>query len=72
MNNFGTLKEAYNIRSRFLHGSPIDNANIKKGLETYSTFLDDLIREILTKIITSDYQKFQEKNNLARIPKSTY
>lgn len=50
------IKDAYEVRSRFLHGDYIDGDMDK--LKTISIRIDELIREIFLKVIYSEWEYF--------------
>lgn len=63
---------AYNIRSRYIHGNKISVDDLKekgnfrkdKLLKT-STEIDNVLRIVLTKIITEDHEVFNDDNKLS-------
>lgn len=62
---FKTISEAYNIRSKFLHGQVFDSkANItEENLTKISTKIDGLLRRVLKKIITTDLDNFKAQKH---------
>jgi len=59
---FDKITEAYNIRSRYLHGDRLNKGNKKKlkmeDLIPISVEIDSIIRSVLTKIIKEDVDNF--------------
>ncbi|OEC02086.1 hypothetical protein GY31_12125 [Lysinibacillus sphaericus] len=60
MNLFGSVKKAYDFRSKFVHGSHINYNDISKVSEI-STGLDEIVRKVLKKII-NDYLNLNYSN----------
>ncbi|MGV3560780.1 hypothetical protein [Larkinella arboricola] len=58
--NFQLIKAMYNIRSAFFHGSPIPGTNLT---EEKSVQLDNLLRQILRKILKEDSEIFTLKDD---------
>ncbi len=59
---FKDLKDAYNIRSRYLHGDEIKKDQTKREYQIdLATKIDNITRSVLTKIITDDSTKFLQK-----------
>jgi hypothetical protein len=55
----GTISEAYDIRSRFLHGETLDSDETKlEYLKQLSNRIDKVVRAALTKVIMEDSQSF--------------
>lgn len=60
---FKTVKDAYEIRSRFLHGQKLNPKKSKPDyLNPLSIKVDELIRKTLTKIIMEDSNIFLQSN----------
>jgi len=55
---FKDIGDAYNIRSRYLHGQAFDKKAKKTDLIELSKKMDSLLRLVLTKIILEDSDKF--------------
>lgn len=53
------VKDAYSIRSRFIHGDVFDDKSLKRVNEL-STKIDELTRKILLKVVLEDSEIFLE------------
>jgi hypothetical protein len=61
---FKTIKEAYDIRSRFLHGQEFNPQKITMNyLKSLSAKIDQIVRKILTKIILEDSNNFLQSDH---------
>jgi hypothetical protein len=60
---FKTVKSAYDVRSRFLHGQKLSSNKSKPDyLKPLSVRVDEIIRTVLTKIVMEDSDKFLQKD----------
>jgi hypothetical protein len=61
---FKTVKEAYDIRSRFLHGQRLSSSKSKPSyLQEVSNNVDEITRKVLNKIIMQDSALFLQANS---------
>lgn len=63
---YSTLKQAYDIRSKYVHGKKISLNNEK--LADLSVKIDDIVRQVLGKIINKDYDIFTRDAETKTIP----
>jgi len=64
LKNFEIVEGAYDTRSKFFHGQKLDNTKQSKDtLSNESKSVDDLLRQILTKIIFEDYDLFAKNDD---------
>ena len=65
---YKTIKLAYNIRSKYLHGQTIKAQESHQDyLQNISTKVDSLIRQIFTKVIMKDMEIFKDENDRFRL-----
>ncbi|MCD9015704.1 HEPN domain-containing protein [Parachryseolinea silvisoli] len=58
--NYEILKDAYNLRSQYIHGASLSKGILDKykGIDMICVGVDTLTRQILTKVVMEDYEKF--------------
>lgn len=62
--NFQKVKEAYDIRSKFFHGQELAKKKDTRGyLASVSVEIDNILRNILTKVLFEDSELFLKDNN---------
>lgn len=67
MNNYRIIKDAYNLRSRYLHGDELSSQHREQEkLIELSKKVDDLARTILSKVMMEDSEKFMQKKEPLR------
>jgi hypothetical protein len=59
---FKLIKSAYTIRSRYFHGKDLGKDKVLKSVPEVLKQIDDLTREIFTKVIMEDQEIFGEKD----------
>jgi hypothetical protein len=56
------LKEAYKLRSSFLHGDKfLEGTGKRSELISHSSFLDEITRNVLLEIFDGDAEKFNQE-----------
>ncbi len=67
LNTYNAVKTAYEIRSGFFHGQEIDKKHdSRKKLEQQSFTIDNLLRQIVNKILFHDYEIFNSANDIRK------
>jgi hypothetical protein len=61
---FNDIKKAYDIRSKFVHGGKIKTSY--KAMSEYSVKVDKIIRQVLTRIITTDHMYFMIESEASK------
>lgn len=60
---FKLVKDAYGVRSSFMHGQTLSKIKVYNELAVLSKKIDELTRSLLNRIVFEDYEIFSRDNN---------
>lgn len=65
INNYTSVKKAYDIRSGFFHGQNIDKKQDSRiNLSLHSEKIDSIIRKVMTKVLFEDFEIFNGSDEI--------